>query len=188
MIAIPANGDAETLVQLVFMLVFGGVCAVLANNRGRSGVAWFFIGFFFSCFGLILLLCLPDVKQQEEREQRHREETRRLREQIAKERQVSDARHNDVQKRLVVHDQALGVDTTPQGELSGGVAAPLLPGEQQPQWFYARDNQRHGPVSWETVQHLLAARALTRDSLVLREGMADWAPMRDVAEFGRGAS
>jgi hypothetical protein len=63
-----------------------------------------------------------------------------------------------------------------------------LPGEQQPQWFYARDNQRHGPVSFETVQHLLAARALTRDSLVWREGMDNWTPLRDVAEFGRGAS
>jgi hypothetical protein len=59
----------------------------------------------------------------------------------------------------------------------------LLPGEQQPQWFYARDNQRHGPVSLETVQHLLAARALTRDSLVWREGMVNWLPKSAVPEL-----
>ena len=185
MIAILANGETELVAQLLFALVFGGICAVIANARGRSGVAWFFIGFFFSCLALIILLCLPDLKQQQEREERQRQENRRLREQIAKERQVSDQRHNEVHKRLGAHDMALGVDTSPAAELGNGDSPPpLLPGATQgAQWYYARENQRHGPVSAETIRHLLAAQAITRDSLVWRQGMQDWARLRDVTDF-----
>ena len=185
MIAMLANGEAELIAQLLIALVFGGICAVIANARGRSGVAWFFIGCIFSCLALILLLCLPDLKQQQDREERQRQENRRLREQIAKERQVSDLRHNEVHKRLGAHDQALGLDTSTAAEIGNGDAPPpLLSGATQgASWYYARDNQRHGPVSAETIQHLLAAQAITRDSLVWRQGMQDWKPIRDVTDF-----
>lgn len=185
---------ADTAVNLVVAVVFGIICAAIAVGRGRSGVGWFFLGFFFSCIALIILLCIQDLKQQQAKEARQRQENRRLREQIAKERQVSDARHNSVDRRLGAHDQALGLDTGNAGELTQGAPTgvpPLLPGRSSQaaaQWFYARDNQRQGPVSAETIQHLLDAKAITRESLVWRQGMTDWVPIRDVSELGGGLS
>lgn len=193
MISMLAQGEeaAVLLVQLVVWLAFGAICAVIASGRGRSGVGWFFIGLVAGCIGLIILLVLPDLKVQQEREERQRQENRRLRERIAKERIVADSRHSEVNKRLGAHDQALGLDTSSTPQLSGGGAAPAepprLPGEVAPaKWYYARDGQRHGPVTAETITHLIAAKAVTGDSLVWRQGMADWLPLRDVPELDGG--
>ena len=42
---------------LLFRLIWGIVCAVIAKKKGRSG-AWFFGGFFLGLIGLIIVLCL----------------------------------------------------------------------------------------------------------------------------------
>ena len=53
------NDDEVFIVaQLGVGAVFGLVCALIAPNRGRSGVGWFFIGFFIGCVGLIVLLLI----------------------------------------------------------------------------------------------------------------------------------
>lgn len=41
---------------LIIWALFGIVCAVIANNNGRSGFGWFLIGFLLGPFGLILAL------------------------------------------------------------------------------------------------------------------------------------
>ncbi|MEQ1633648.1 MAG: DUF4339 domain-containing protein [Planctomycetota bacterium] len=179
--------SGEALVQIIFALAFGIACALIANNRGRSSVAWFFIGFFFSCLALIILLCITDLKQEAQRDQRHQQETRRLREQIAKERQVADSRHAEVGRRLVAHDQVLGVDTANVPELTSS-ASKSLSGGAAGQWFYAIEDQRYGPVSLETVAHLLKAGAIDRESLVWQQGMAGWTPLGDVPELSGGAA
>lgn len=171
------HGEGEAIIVLA---LFGGICAFIAASRGRSPIAWFVIGFFFHCIGLILVLVLPDLKVQEEREKRQRMETRKLREQLAKERQVSDQRHNQVERRLGAHDEALGLDTSTPPELPNAAPEQLANTEQ---WFYARDNEQKGPVSAETIRHLLAAEAIDGDSLVWCEGMDDWTPARDVDRF-----
>lgn len=173
--------DTEIVVNLGFGLVFGIVCAFLASGRGRSPVGWFFLGLFLSCIALVLLLVLPDLKVQEEQQRRHHLETRRLREQLAKERQVADQRHNQVERRLGVHDQALGVDTSETPQLGNAPPPPPLPDGTQ--WFYARGKERMGPVSIETIRHLLQAKAIDRHTLVWREGMADWAAAGATDEF-----
>jgi hypothetical protein len=38
-------------------------------------------------------------------------------------------------------------------------------------------------VSEETIRHLLAAQAIDGDSLVWRDGMADWMPAGDLEQF-----
>ncbi len=44
---------------LLFWTTIGCLTAYIAKQRGRNPVIWFFIGLFFSLFGLILLLLLP---------------------------------------------------------------------------------------------------------------------------------
>lgn len=47
---------------LFIWIAFGVLCAVLAPSRGRSAIAWFFLGAIFSAFALIALLALPGRK------------------------------------------------------------------------------------------------------------------------------
>lgn len=175
------SDEGALVANLVVMLVFGGICAAIAAGRGRSAVGWFFIGMFAPCLGLILVLVLPDMKVQEDRERRRAQENRKLREQLSKERQVSDQRHQHVEARLGAHDEVLGLDTSAPPALPAASAqAQLTNGDQ---WFYARDGERQGPVSAETVRHLLQAKAIDGDSLIWSEGMQDWLPLRDVDGF-----
>ena len=45
---------------IVFWVLFCVVVAVIANSKGRSGIAWFFLSVLISpVLGLILVLCLP---------------------------------------------------------------------------------------------------------------------------------
>lgn len=46
---------------VVLWVAFGLLCAVIAPGRGRSGFAWFLLGFAFGPFGLIALLALGRV-------------------------------------------------------------------------------------------------------------------------------
>lgn len=101
------------VLQLVLQAVFGIICAVVASGRARSGVGWFFIGAFFGCLGLIVLLVIPDLRIEQERRSRMLSQNRRIREQVRKDRVVADARSVDHDRRLQAHDRALGVDTAP---------------------------------------------------------------------------
>lgn len=180
-----ASEATGLIVQLVVMAVFGGICAAIANGRGRSPLGWFFVGMFLGCIGLVLVLVLPDLKVQEARLRQQEQTNRRLREQLAKERQVADHRHSHLERRLGAHDQALGLDTSERTELlpeqaAGGAPPPLPTGAQ---WFYARDKERLGPVSTETMRHLLQNRAIDGRTLVWREGMADWQPLAQSPDF-----
>ena len=175
------SSDGAVVINLLVIAVFGGICAAIAAGRGRSPIGWFFIGVFTQCIGIILVLVLPDMKQQQEREQRQRQETRKLREQLLKERQVADQRHQHIERRIGAHDEALGLDTYNPPELTNSPAAMQLGNGVQ--WFYARNNEQQGPVSAETIRHLLAAGAIDRNSLVWAEGMSDWAPIASVDSF-----
>ncbi len=183
-----ASADmTELVIQLIFMVVFGFICAAVAAGRGRSAVGWFFVGFFFSCLGLILLLVLPDPRKEEARFLRQAQENRRLREQLKKERQVSDQRHHGVERRLGAHDQALGMDTSAATQIGAGEAAPAElppPLPDGASWYFAKGGQRQGPTSVGEVRRLLRAGEIDDDTLVWRQGMADWQPARDVPELG----
>ena len=96
------------LFVVVFKVIFGAICAGIASGRGRNVAGWFFVGMALDCLGLVLVLVLPNLKVLEAEKQRAEQENRRLREQLAKERQVADQRHGHVERRLGAHDQALG--------------------------------------------------------------------------------
>ena len=183
----------QLVVQLALGLGFGIVCAVLAPKRGRSAVGWFFFGFFFNCLAIIVLMLIPDLKVEAERNRRRNEEARRLREQLKKERQVADQRHDAVQGRLTAHDRALAVDTGPAAPQLASPTPPPLPAArtvaaQEPEiWHFARGTERLGPVTTTRLVQLFEDGSIDGSTLVWRAGMANWQPYLDVDEL-RGGS
>ena len=52
-----------------------------------------------------------------------------------------------------------------------------------PQWYYAKDDEQHGPISESELQAMVTAGTVTAGDEVWREGMADWQPAGQVAEL-----
>ena len=48
---------------LIFWLLCAITTAVIASSKGRSGFAWFFIGFIGGIFGLIAVCAMPAIKE-----------------------------------------------------------------------------------------------------------------------------
>lgn len=48
------------------------------------------------------------------------------------------------------------------------------------EWYYAKDGRQHGPVSARKLKQMADQGVLHAEDLVWKEGMADWAPARDV--------
>lgn len=172
----------QLIVQGVLFFVFGTVCAVIAPGRGRSGVGWFFIGAFFNCLGLIVLLLIPNLKEEAAKQTRRDAETRRLREQLKKERHVADQRHDAHNQRLGSHDRALGVDTSPRPAALPGSASPPPPPADEAEWFFAVGGKQEGPVSGSELRRLWLDEDIPDATMVWRDGMADWVPIGQVGD------
>jgi hypothetical protein len=180
----------EVVPQLLVSCAFGGVCAVIAQQRGRSAIGWFVIGFLLSCIGIVILLVLPDLNQEEARRRRLHLENRRLREQVRKDRHVADTRYAEVHRRLGSHDQLLGTDTAPPTDASPELLPGAAPAESDSEprgerWWWVEDGERRGPVSFDELRRLWLDGALETETLVWRSGMDDWeaiADVRDLAE------
>jgi membrane protease subunit (stomatin/prohibitin family) len=63
----------------------------------------------------------------------------------------------------------------------GGAVPPPMP--TQTLYYYASNGVQHGPVTFEQMQSLFASRAINRDSLVWKQGMAAWASLKEVDEL-----
>jgi hypothetical protein len=177
---------------LLIYMVFGGIAAAIASSKGRSPVAWFFIGTLFSCIAIIILLCLPNLKEIKAKEERLEEENRRIREQVRQEQMRLEAFRQQTNHRLDRHDQVLQIDTAPRADspLGLGVAAgmpPALPGggqdDQRPVWFYVKGPNRCGPVSLGALRALFAGGEVNAESLFWRSGMTEWQAGRSVPEI-----
>ena len=55
---------------ITFSIIFLGVllfppiaCAIIARNKGRSGILWFILGLVFNFIGLIVIACLGKVEK-----------------------------------------------------------------------------------------------------------------------------
>jgi uncharacterized RDD family membrane protein YckC len=48
------------------------------------------------------------------------------------------------------------------------------------QWFYARNNQQAGPITWEQLQQLAATGAVAGSDLIWTQGMSTWLPAATV--------
>lgn len=49
---------------LIIWLIFAVACAIIANNKGRSGIGWFFLGLVFGIFALIVVAVLSPIGEQ----------------------------------------------------------------------------------------------------------------------------
>jgi len=99
------------MAYLIINVILGLICAMIASSKGRSGIGWFFIGFFFGILGLIISLVVGDLNAAKEKELEMDNEQRRLREQLRQERIKNDQFRKHAQGRLDEHDDALGIDT-----------------------------------------------------------------------------
>ncbi len=145
-------------------------------------MGWFILGFLAPILALILVLVLPDLRVQQERERKLRSENRRLRERVRKDRQVADQRYVEHQGRLAVHDEGLGVDTSmrapPSDEGSTSLPPPVpahpVSGVQAAQWYYVSGEERQGPISHETLRGFLEMGVVSAETFVWTESMEDW--------------
>ncbi len=80
----------------------------------------------------------------------------------------------------------------------GGLMSPQMGGQQMPmqqggampppmpiaiQYFYAVNGQQAGPVVFDLLKALFANRTVNKDTLVWKQGMANWTPLKEVEEL-----
>ncbi|WP_299608891.1 SPFH domain-containing protein [uncultured Aquimarina sp.] len=68
-----------------------------------------------------------------------------------------------------------------QPQQTSPVAPPPMP--VQVQYYYAVNGQQAGPVSFDQLKALFANRTVNKDSLVWKQGMANWTAIKDVEEL-----
>jgi len=183
------NGD-QAIFNLLIAVVFGAICAGIASSKGRNAVGWFFIGFFFSCIGLIIILCLSNLKEDQARWDAQNVEQRRLREQLRQEQLKNEAYRKHTAARLDAHDQRLGMDTkqTEPTALPGGNAQPLPaarstsppPGLPSNNWYTHEDGEQRGPYSFDLLARRARQGSLDPGTMVWADGMTDWRPANTV--------
>lgn len=168
----------EVVVPLLIYAVFGFVVALIASSRGRSPFAWFFLGCVLGCFGIILVLVLPDLKVQQEKERRLMNENRRLRERVKKDRLVADQRHLQIEQRLDVHDVALGVETGRASRQLGPPPPPISDGSEsfdlETEWHVNTDDGPIGPVSLDELAIRWRRREVDARTYVWNENLPTW--------------
>lgn len=54
-------------------------------------------------------------------------------------------------------------------------------------WYYSRDNTQQGPVSDLEIRSLISTRQITEETMIWREGMEGWLPLKDVQDFQSAA-
>lgn len=185
-------GDGEEIIiRLLIGLVFGGITSAIAASKGRNAVGWFFLGFFFACISLIIILCLSNLKEEAAKWSANEIEQRRLREQLRQEQLKNEALRQHTAARLDLHDERLGMDTreVPAALPLGGMRRPAIadsspatppPGFPEEGWYSNENGGQQGPYTFA----LLCARArqgtITPDTLVWVEGMPEWSPAETV--------
>jgi len=50
-------------------------------------------------------------------------------------------------------------------------------------WFYGKDNAQHGPISDLEIRSLISTGQIDPTTIIWREGMKEWSPLKDVSEF-----
>ncbi len=183
----------ESALQFLIMIAFGAVCSMIANGRGRSGLIWFFVGFIFTCFALIILLVLPNLELEEQKDVRHHQRHRRLQEELRQERMKNQAFRGHAKARMDIHDAALGVDTREQAsptpvELPAPPPTPEIPiVEGNPSelpaegWFTAMPGRdAEGPHSIKNLVDLMNSGEVSKRTLVWNaDHDPEWLPVKD---------
>jgi hypothetical protein len=101
----------------------GVITAFVAQSKGRNALGWFFIGFLFSCIGLIVVCIMPDLEEEKARWRNADRERRLLKEKLRQEQMKNSVYQSQVNDRLDAHDQALNMNTA---ELGSGTVQAML--------------------------------------------------------------
>ena len=78
--------------------------------------------------------------------------------------------------------QAMNPLTTQQTSVNAGTSVPP-PIPVQTQYYYAVNGQQTGPVPYEKLMELFANRTINKESLIWKQGMANWTALKDVEEL-----
>jgi hypothetical protein len=192
-------------VYLIVGLICGGACALIAHGKGRSPIAWFFIGLLLGVIGVVMSLVSSNRKQIDYTRIQQDQENRRLREQLRQERIKHETLRDYTMRRLDAHDQVLGVDTRSLQALPAENAQNLLPTAEvaipaspaaasQPApphsnaWYFEQNGETRGPVPSEVIHAMLAENQLTGTTLLWADHLPDWRPAALIPEFQHRAT
>lgn len=199
------------MLLLLIFLILGLVSAAIASSKGRSVVGWFFIGGLFGLLPIIILLVLPNLKDEKSYRDHSDRENRRLREQLYQERVKNESFRQHATDRIDSHDQHLGLDTrqTRIGipiqdtgyllEEDDGWNEPetdtLLPAVDQPvqrenasakrEWHYVAEGETVGPISQSHLLSMLRSGELDGSTLLWTERLNDWKEAKQISGLRR---
>jgi hypothetical protein len=187
------NDGGAALMNLIIACVFGGICASIASSKGRNAVGWFFIGFFFSCIGLLIIICLSNLLEEKAALNMMEIQHRRLREQLRQEQMKNEALRQHAVARLDLHDEKLGMNTRlsappldPPGTPSlHRLHRPPIPSAPPPGlpangWFTNENGEQHGPFAFQLLLNRASQGTLDPETPVWVEPMVDWKPARQI--------
>lgn len=111
----PVEVYSVLFLNLLFTVFLGIVTAIIASNKGRNSLGWFLIGFLFNFLGLILVIVLSNLKEQQKKFNDIELEKRLLKEQLRQEQMKNESFRSTANTPLNAHDKALGLNTNPSG-------------------------------------------------------------------------
>ena len=194
------------LVHIIVGTICGIISAIIASSKGRSVVAWLLLGFLFGLIPLIIVACLPNLKEQQAYRRNIENKSHRLREQLRQEQLKNESFRRYAVERIDTHDNVLGVDTRSRPSLPPSLppsnedalqslafaANPAPASAPVPQvsdvdviWYYEVDGRKKGPVSARDIKQMLAVRQLQETSLLWTKGLDDWTPVSEI-KLGSG--
>lgn len=144
----------STVLTIVLWMLMGVATAYWAYQRGRDPYIWFAIGIFFGVLGMLVLILLPPIKNEEETAVGLENDARIQR----KEQHIQD--HLEVAQ-----------DLQPQSV-------------EVKEWFYLdKRRDQKGPFSFYVINELWEGKDLTPASLVWAEGMPEWKKIQDIPDL-----
>jgi len=188
---------AAYTVWIFWYAIPGAIASLIAYYKGRNMVGWFFGGFFFSIFGIILVSVLPNLKEQQAQREYMENENRRLKERLKQEQVKSESFRKHAMARLDKHDEHLGVDTKQMAALPSGYDMdPLLLEDETShesdevtltatsssagRWLYKWNHEEHGPISEKELVEKLQTGQLSGSSLVWNEDLTTWTRAEEI--------
>jgi hypothetical protein len=175
---------------LIIGLICGAICAIIASSKERSAIGWFLMGFVFGILGLIICLCMSNLKDQRMKEEAMQREQVRLNERLKQEKVKNRKFQSHVRSRLDAHDNELQIDTRDSSQLeSGGRRQPLaaatrdtLNAADDQGWYFELSGERQGPVTKTVIDQLFQTGTITLETLLYHEALNEWKPASHVME------
>lgn len=92
------------MTAILMSILSGFLCTLIAAGKGRSILVWFVIGFFFSLFALVIIICLPDLHAENAARTARQMEVSDLRELLKQERMKNEELQRLVAQQPDAHD------------------------------------------------------------------------------------